>query len=191
MENETKPQPETLSAAISDLGLSVHASFVPWSESRSAKPRPTFEDYNLNWRVTLRHNGRDVVVTDYSAGMGYCPSYKPMARKTIDYVDAIKAECQTGRRQTDSKGNVLPPWKRSGTGPTIAPDSVSVVYSLVSDSDVLNYGTFEQWAEDFGYDVDSRSAEATYRACLTIALQLQSAIGAANLARLREASQDY
>lgn len=63
--------------------------------------------------------------------------------------------------------------------------------SLVSDADVLDCSTFEEWADNLGYDKDSRKAEATYRECLALALKLRNGLGEAALAELREAAQDY
>jgi hypothetical protein len=37
---------------------------------------------------------------------------------------------------------------------------------FVSDSDCLEYD-FEEWAENLGYDPDSRKAEKTYKACIS------------------------
>src|SRR5690606_30024160 len=41
-----------------------------------------------------------------------------------------------------------------------------VMNSLFLDADVRHYSSFEEWARDYGYDTDSRSAERTYKACL-------------------------
>lgn len=74
----------TAQAAIDALGLKIRAEFVPFSASRNrdekndkGKPR-----YSLNWRVTLvrihgpdNEAGRDILTTDYSAGIGHCPGY--------------------------------------------------------------------------------------------------------------------
>ena len=73
----------------------------------------------------------------------------------------------------------------------ILPDPLDVLYSIVSDSDVLNYSTFEDWAENLGYDPDSRRAESTYRECLKHAIALRVAIGSDGLDRLQAAFQDY
>lgn len=37
--------------------------------------------------------------------------------------------------------------------------------------------TFESWAEEFGYDADSRRAEATYKACLQESYSLRNLLG--------------
>jgi hypothetical protein len=47
------------------------------------------------------------------------------------------------------------------------PVLVDVVECLLSDAHgVTNAETFTDWAGEFGYDTDSRSAEAVYLACL-------------------------
>lgn len=173
---------ETLSPAdaIASLGLTVESVFVPFSQSRNkAEKNPS-----LNWVVTVKRNGRDVIKTDYSAGMGHCPGYK-QGNSVANMV--AKHECETGRKaKIDMTGKAYSP-----QGAPILPDAVSVIYSLVMDSSVLDAGGFENWAGDLGYDTDSRSAESTYRACLDIALKMRGAIGESGLETLRDAFQDY
>jgi hypothetical protein len=74
---------------------------------------------------------------------------------------------------------------------TIMPDKLDVIYSLISDSDAIEYGSFEEWAENFDYETDSRKAEAIYRTCLEFGLKLRRALGDKALTELREAFQDY
>jgi hypothetical protein len=63
---------EERAAAIAALGLTVESVFVPFSRSRNKdETRKT-----LNWKVTIKRNGRDVLTTDYSAGIARCPGYK-------------------------------------------------------------------------------------------------------------------
>lgn len=215
--------------AIESLGLTVESVFVPFSQSRNKDEK----NPSLNWKVTIKRNGRDVLVTDYMAGMGHCPNYgadkapvtfqpqgykshngKPYEGSTSAYRSATAreslvqyraaiaaAECESGlRMELDQWGrgpeNVFKPKMKRGENGSrkaepILPDVESVIYSLISDSDVLNYGTFEEWAETFGYETDSRSAESTYRACLEIALKLRAAIGESGLETLATAFQDY
>ena len=165
-------------ALLDELGLTIKSDFVPFSRSRHAKDR----EKTLNWLVTVLHKGRDVLTTDYSAGIAHAPSYgghgAPLFRRmSVETQKAIDTECETGR---DMKRNMR-----------IEPVDVDVFNSLVQDSDVLNYSSFEDWADECGLDTDSRKAEQMYRACMTTALALRSAIGDANLGRLREAFRDY
>ena len=74
---------ESIEAFAAANGISMTAEFVPWSKSRSFDPaiKHTTEK-NLNWKVTifraevLGPGKREVLTTDYSAGIGHAPSYK-------------------------------------------------------------------------------------------------------------------
>lgn len=180
-----------IQALLDKHNLTVESVFVPWSQSRNAAEK----NPSLNWKVTLLMNGKKILSTDYSAGMGHCPSYEqiknPM-RLTIHDMDLIKYECEKGKiagHYMVSLSSVMQPVDPKKRG-DIKPDSQDVIYSLLIDSDVLQYSDFESWAGDFGYDVDSRQAEKTYQACMKIALQFRQ-IGESLIAELREAYQDY
>jgi hypothetical protein len=182
-------------------GLTIEATFVPFSRSRFAntkdKPnvndlslnsvarnRPKVNDLSLNWRVSLLCHGKHVLTTDYMAGVGHCPSYKRLNAQrfmSVEAAECIAKECETGRA-----------WNGAWSGQMeITPDRLDVISSLVMDSRVLDYGTFEEWAEDFGFDPDSRKAEATYRACMEIALKMRAGLGETMLERMSEAFADY
>lgn len=177
-------------AAIAALGLTVESVFVPFSQSRNKAEKHR----SLNWRVTVKRNGRDVLTTDYSAGIGHCPGHKkPVSpywnRPARMWQDAIcEFETESGFRSRP-----FTTWGgfSADKSKPILPNPLDVLHSLNSDADVLNYPTFEDWAGDFGYDADSRSAEATYRACLEIALKLRAALGDDGMTRLTEIFQDY
>ena len=211
-----------LSEKIEALGLTVESVFIPFSQSRNKNEKHK----SLNWRVTVKRNGRDVLTTDYSAGIIHCPSYAAKkapygfvaaryrsrdANSTSGYkyraatereaLEQFKdgigaAECESGfameldsmRRYSGDDGNV---YKVKRPAAPIMPNSVDVLYSLTMDSDVLEYGSFEEWAENFGYDSDSRNAEKIYLACLEIALKMRAALGDSGMETLREIFQDY
>lgn len=175
---------EELQAAIAKHGLAVTSEFVPFSKSRNAEPQEDGKVWrSLNWKVTLQCAGNPILTTDYSAGEGHAPASKASvqrlgSRNSVMRHEAITHEIETGFS--------------SGTfRQAITPDPVDVIRSLVSDADVLDCSTFEEWADNIGCDKDSRKAEATYRECLALALKLRNGIGEAALAELREAAQDY
>lgn len=181
---------ETAIEAVKELGLSVRSEFVPFSKSRN---RDNKRDFSLNWRVTLAKDGRDILTTDYSVGEGHCPAYKAPTRRlgernSIMRRQAIQWECEHGSACSFIDG--ASPMHSPGAK-AIEPDPLDVIYSLVTESAVIDYPTYEEWAHDFSYDPDSRKGEAIYRACLEIALRLRSGIGEPALAKLREAFQDY
>lgn len=160
------------------LGLSIDCAFVPFSQSRNAGEKMP----SLNWKVTLKRNGRDIMTTDYMQGCGHCPAHKLSVKEagginSIGRADAIAKECETGK--------TVHPYKIMQSGARIpAPSLADVLFCLCADSDVLNYANFEQWADNFGYDPDSRKGEAIYRQCLEIALSLRAAIGDNELSEL-------
>lgn len=187
---------ETLPECIARLGLSVTSEFVPFSKSRNAKE----SHRSLNWLVTLHFNNPDygsnwqgaVITTDYSAGIAHCPTYNASVRvaggaNSMLRSKAIEHETETGRKARFATCGLA----ALQNGALILPDSADVIYSLVRDSDVLEYSSFEHWASDFGYDPDSRNAESIYRACLAIALQLRNGLPDSVFNALRAAAQDY
>lgn len=186
----TEAKHTELDALIDSLGLTYRAQFVPWSDSRSAVPNPKINDYNINWRIFLRGKTGAALQTDYMQGWGHLPNnVKPKAfgRMLVDEAEAIKRTCETGNTSpwSDAPGFI-------GKKTTLpAPLLRDVLYSLLMDADAINYASFEDWAIDFGYDVDSRKAESIYRACLEIGLKLRAMIGNDALEQLRTAFQDY
>lgn len=176
-------------SAKHDVG--IRATFVPWSQSRNkdekddrGQPR-----LSLNWRVTLYKAHRDILETDYMAGVAHCPAHKRIKKQHAPSVDEwrkVEWECENGREVSRFiYGESL-----HGSKP-IAPDLCDVLASLSMDSSVLDEACFEDWATALGYDSDSRKAEAIYRQCLELALKLRNGLGEAALAELRDACQDY
>lgn len=199
-----KAQPEMtpaqkLAAVAEAHGLTMTAAFVPLSQSRNAKPGADGKIWqSLNWRVTLVKNGRPVLETDYGQGVAHCPAHKMKAARFSSGVRdrgaerqrdfAIAKECETGKIHIRSvMGEGVMATARSVPPPSI----VDVLWSLSSDAGVLNAGGFDDWAADYDYDTDSRQAEATYRACLEIALKLRAALGHDGMTALADAGQDY
>lgn len=174
-----------IQAVLNKHGLTIESEFIPWSLSRNAGDKSP----SLNWRVTLVHNGRKVLTTLYSAGCAHAPSYKQSFKRNYDNERLVKLECEHGGK---ARRMVTMNWM--GVAPkdhgTLKPDSVNVIWSLMLDSEVLEYSTFEDWAGSFGYDEDSRSAEKIYSECLKVALKFRS-IGESVIAELREVYQDY
>lgn len=179
-----------IAAVIAQLGLTVTAKFVPFSQSRNKDEKHK----SLNWIVTIQRNGRDVLTTDYMAGAGHCPSYGKKPPAAWDRPDRFWPEL-VAKFETESGFQTRPYTTWGGfsadKAKPIMPDAVDVLYSLTSDSSVLDAGGFEEWASEFGYDTDSRHAESIYRACLEIALKLRAAIGDSGMGLLRDAFQDY
>ena len=170
-----------IQSLLNENGISIKALFVPLSQSRNRDE----ENPSLNWVVTLLHNDREVIVNDYSAGCGHCPSYG-RGKKTVDMKEAIDYECENGYVSKRFR-NLTATYR----GDPILPDVVDVMYSLLMDSEAIDYPTYEYWADSLGYDEDSRKGESIYRKCLETGLKMRAAFGERLLAELREAFQDY
>lgn len=187
---------ETLPQALERLSLSIKAEFVPFSQSRNKGEKLP----SLNWRVTLVvgadkpdnpmrpvNKGREILTTDYMAGSGHCPSYKAGIKDRYMRDKCIAHECETGKA-----AKYMANWDfMASSGKPILPNAADVVHSLIMDAGVLDHPDFESWASDYGYETDSRKAEAIYRACLEIALKLRNGLGESVLSELRDAAQDY
>lgn len=166
-------------AFANSCGVEYSAEFVPFSQSRNAGDKQP----SLNWRVTLR-KGSLTLTTDYMQGVGHLPGYRHDRSSKVDYDTAIHMACESGKWRIGQDG-----WPTTFClTPIPSPPLVDVLACLVMDADVLNYSTFEEWAESLGYDPDSRKAEATYQVCLSIALKLRQMI---DLDQAREAFEEW
>ena len=183
---ETTTPKEQIEAAIKDLGLTFEFEFVPFNMSRNKDNKSP----SLNWIVTLKR-GNSSMSFDYSAGCGHCPGSLKKQRDISNHEakQMVNKECETGFAciYLVTSGNI---YFRTPRRP-ILPDTADIISSIVLDASVLDSGSFEEWASEFGYDTDSRSAEVTYNASLQQALQLRRLVGDSGLRTLQEASQDY
>ena len=166
---------DTAQKYVDGLEIPYTATFVPQSMSRNTADK----NLSLNWLVSFGN-----IQTDYMQGIGHMPGYvHNFGRQTIDERDREKYAAEKGKTYR-RHGNILPIGLKSIPEPGL----VDVLYSLVMDSDVINYDCFEDWADCIGYDSDSRKAEEIYNACMKIALKLRKLI---NLEEAQEAFQDF
>lgn len=183
-----------IDAICARAGVTMDSVFVPFSRSRNAKPGKDGKTWrSLNWRVTIKRHGRDVIESDYAQGEGHAPAYKKTAARMetaarvmglpvkVAKAEMIAHEIETGKiAETHSWHSGV-----SGRKPIPAPSIGDVMQSLATDADALDAGGFEEWAADLGYDTDSREAESIYRACIEIATKLRAGLGGKLLAEIR------
>jgi len=74
------------------------------------------------------------------------------------------------------RGAMTVKW-RQGIGIKTRPRLIDVLNALRSDA-MNTEETFENWCAEYGYDSDSRKAEATYNACKSQTAELQRIMGA-------------
>lgn len=176
---------------LDESGVSIRSKFVPWSQSRNKD-----EQYRtLNWRVTLVYKGRDVLTTDYSAGIAHAPSYKNWNpakhgnKNSLLHSRFLQFEAEQGREAVAFPG--APGVLTQRGGKEILPDAANVVCCLVTDARyVLDAGGFEQWAVELGFDPDSRKAEAIWKTCIEHALAIRSHLGEPLMYSLVEAFEE-
>lgn len=160
------------------MGVTLDAVFVPFSQSRNkAEKLPS-----LNWRVTIKKDGREVITADYSQGCGHCPADKktfntPALNPATEKRRAIASECETGRAYVNG-------WKQGAK--IAAPDIADVMHSLLLDASALDCRDFADWCADYGYSDDSISARAAYDACIATATKLRASFGQKTVDELRE-----
>ena len=182
MNTENETQHAELDAVIASLGLSFQAVQIP---ARTDGVASDWDKGAFHFAVTIS-NARGTWSGNYSMGSGhatFAPWEKTRELTRKDY-DRISRRGFTPRTLFDEeavKKYRLPP----------VPTLRDVLYSLVSDADAIDCATFEDWASNYGYDTDSRSAEKAYRACLESGLKLRAMLGEEALTKLRELFQDY
>jgi hypothetical protein len=195
--------------------MNIIIDFVPQSKSRNAGKK----DPQLNWVVRmgrLADLGKTwTLVTDYSQGIhapgyefaggriqeGWRKRYFAIVAEQGEYVkkipklgngvtDFYSVVGDDGKFAFHGSASLL---KRSKDGvlPLPKPHVGDVLYSLIMDSDALDYSSFEEWTDNLGYDPDSRSAEKIYKSCMEIALKMRSLFGEERLSELRTLFENY
>lgn len=171
------------------MGVKLASVFVPFSQSRNRDDKSP----SLNWRVTLKYAGKDVLICDYMQGCANCPSYKnpvkfPTGRRDDHLTKiAIARECETGkilRHTVPSSPNFMDVGKIDG------PDVAEVLYSLLQDAQVLNCRDFADWCDEVGMEDDSIRARGIYDACVADSLKLHAAFGKQMITDLQELFED-
>jgi hypothetical protein len=179
---------ENIEQSLKEYGFSL--------ETSEASPG----DNRLDYGITLKFNGKSVLTTEYHLGLGFVK---------IAEVKSERFWLRPGRL-TNDEGCMFAAWKKKpyadfkdkalqtavavkiANAKNLRPTLPDVVHSLLMDGTAFfDAATFEQWASDFGYDADSRKAEAIYKACDNIGRTLASKIDAETLAKARKLLEDY
>lgn len=119
--------------------------------------------YKTHWTVEFKRGSRSLK-TSYQAGFGLLlpKSAIPKAGdNSLRTWNTVRQLCETGHTTL-------------GVGKYMKVDNpkpADVLSCLMLDFSVLDYSNFEEFATEFGYDPDSRSAEQTYKDCIETGLQ--------------------
>lgn len=174
MEYENKDVQKEFDEIVNRLDLKASTQFVPFSISRNADSKQK----SLNWKVTLS-SIRNKMTFDYTKGIGHLPypNEIQLSRHQRSVVSqAIDFAVETGIARKIARGAMaftIMPGKEEFPTPSLQ----EVLYSLTQDAGVVHYLTYEQWATDFGYDLDSRKGERIYEECRAQASKLSDVLG--------------
>lgn len=136
----------------------------------------------LNWICTLSRGKRSFDVP-YHQGSGHIKGL-PETKDTYLKKETIRIICETGYMH-----KLIENWQRPIIRKTRVAEPLlkDVLYCLCLDAQVLNCATFEEWANEYGYDQDSRKAEGIYRECIAQSLKLSNLIGSTTIESLNNA----
>lgn len=178
MTDTTKTTATERDAFIAGLGLEYRAEFVPQRLSRNAnEKRPS-----LNWRLTLARNGK-VCTVEYTQGIGHIPGHK-FLQETVYLRNYHESVADTGKYAPGGP-------ETFGRKPLPAPPLAGVLDSLLSDSEALDYPTYESWGPELGYDADSRAGEAVWHECRRIGAAFRALFTRAERETLANLMRDY
>ena len=155
----------TIESTLADMGFVLYADLV----------RDDFDgrEGSATWAVTVTRNGQSIQ-TEYPAGCAdrHYPGGKPIQ---LDWYDRSILNIERNKQTKPDK-----------------PQLADVLSYLVSDAQSVAEGqTFEDWAGDLDYDIDSREAERVYNGCRVEYFGLLRLCGHTELEKLVELFQDY
>ena len=75
-------------------------------------------------------------------------------------------------------------------GRTVHPTVADVLHSLTLDASCVEYRSFGDWCDDFGYDTDSRKALEMFLACGETASNLARLFSPSELEAINEVTED-
>ena len=154
----------TFEQLVNKYKIQFSCEFIPYSQSRNVGKWES-----LNWLVDI--NG---ISFDYSAGTAHCPKPKPNKLSLGMKRNKVLSEIEVGKVVTRFYHRGMRPCE---WGKAIEPNYQDVLHSLVLDSQVFDFGSFAEWACNYGYSSDSIEAKGIYESCLSHALQLRATFG--------------
>lgn len=175
----------TTDNALQELGFSLEILSGPTGDV-------TDKWVNIAYTVRLNWNGRAILETPYKLGVGHVTlPDKPPTGWTGDEISMLLAWQRKPSADFVDKELQARVAAKLAKQQKVVPTLSGVLYGLLSDgSAFFDAVSFEEWASEFGYDPDSRKAEAIYRQCDAIGRKL-SKIPADKLSAAREVLADY
>lgn len=162
---------------LSRFNLTFQAEFVgktcpPFATKTPHGKCPTCGDtHGWEWKITLSRGRRQLIFPFWNSfsDTHYEDGAKGWAEKRLASVE----------RQALIRNGVA-----AGHGWALPPTAYDILACISSDHNCPE--TFEEWCAEFGYDTDSRRAEAVYRRCKDFAYKLIRFFTSEELAALSE-----
>lgn len=150
---------------------------------------------HLAYNIRLLYKGREVISTPYKLGVGHVKVPKRWEDQppglTTDEQCAFNTLRNNPHAQLKDKKLHASFAAKLAYVQKVFPKLEDVMHSLCMDGEAFfNAQTFEQWAADCGYDVDSRAAEQIFNACDAIGRKLARKIPSAVLEQVREVTSN-
>lgn len=178
---------------LKEYGVELRSEFVPWSKSRNFKDNARLDERSLNYKITVYVDGREILRSDYMCGLAHAPSWgqwdpaKHGCKYSLCHAAYVEYETEHGKTTNIDPISLLSrkPYK------PIPVNLVSAFWCILMDAQAVNYSSFEDWADEYGYDTDSRKAEKMYRDCLETGLKLRNALRETRWNDLLTLFEDY
>lgn len=193
-----RPTTDQRHAGLVELGFALVVESGPNPGLDKADTKDGHDWPHIAFDVSLHFKGKEVLHIPYKLGIGHV---KPKSNRTAG---------RTISRFTADEESMLMAWQSRPTASfkdkalqaqvaaklavaqNVKPELCDVLHSLLSDGEAfLGAQSFEDWCGDFGYDADSRKAEATWKLCDNTGRKLANSIPKAALDKAREILADY
>jgi len=178
----------TLAETAAALGFTIEAG----------TPTPHNADgwIAIAYPVTLSRHGKPIFSTIYKMGIGH------FEKQTLRYIKkSFRAIENTIRKNGFSAIFRLQPADQNTALEIITaaariykmqPELADVIAALIMDGSAdFDAQSFEDWASNYGYDTDSRTAEKMYSECLRTGQAIRRAVTADELETLRTAAAEH
>lgn len=151
----------------------------------------------IAFNVALDYKGRKVLSTSFKMGVGHVDITKAKIGRAINnWSEDMDAMLSSWKRnpyaQFKDKALQARVAAKLALAQGVKPSLEDVLHSLLSDGEAFfNAQSFEDWASEYGYETDSRKAEAIYRECDNIGRKIAAAVEPDAIKAAREILQDY
>lgn len=174
---------ELFTRAAQECGLTLDVTWL----ANPGTSGDAWKDEAFRFEFVLRLRGKVILAGPYWAGVGHA-TYRgaPVSlaeQRRRDVSEAVTRAVRTGKSQGHPDRVA---WSH-GIAPRL-PTLADVLGSLAMDDP--NDATFSEWCADYGYDTDSKKADAMFREIQDNTAKLRRAVGADAWRRLCELARE-